>query len=68
MLATVARHRLSSDPFEVATEALPGEDPRRWADAGATWWLVGFDPFTVAVDHVRGVIADGPPTGRMVPQ
>ena len=61
MLDVVAGHRGSSAPLAVATHGAPDEDPQPWADAGATWWLVRFDPFTVSVDHVRGVIAGGPP-------
>ena len=63
MLDVVAGHRGSSDALAVATHGSPDEDPRPWANAGATWWLVRFDPFTVSVDHVRGVIAGGPPAG-----
>lgn len=64
MLAEVAGHRTSSNALAVATQGWPGDDPRPWADAGATWWLVRFDPFTVSADHVRGVITDGPPIRR----
>lgn len=62
MLAVVADHRVVPDPLAVATQGWPHDDPRPWADAGATWWLVRFDPFTVSVDQVRGVVRDGPPT------
>lgn len=67
MLAVVSRHRRSSQPLAVATEGWPSDDPRPWADAGATWWLVRFDPFTASADHVGGIIADGPPTGHHPP-
>ena len=32
------------------------------AAAGATWWLPEFDPATVSLDQVRGVLRDGPAT------
>ena len=39
-------------------------DHLRWrapvAEAGATWWLPEFDPATVSLDQVRGVLRDGP--------
>ena len=36
-------------------------DPRPFEAAGATWWLVGFDPFTVTADEARSVGRAGPP-------
>lgn len=62
LVAVVAEHRLSSQPFEVAVEGWPYDDPGPWAAAGATWWLAQFDPFAVSAGEVRAVIADGPPT------
>lgn len=47
-------------PFDVATEPPPGTDLDPWIAAGATWWLAGFDPESVTVDDVRGVLRDGP--------
>ena len=35
-------------------------DVAAFAAAGATWWLTDFDPATVTVDEVRGVLRDGP--------
>ena len=35
---------------------------RPFAEAGATWWLSEFDPATVSLDQVRGVLRDGPAT------
>ena len=32
------------------------------AEAGVTWWLPEFDPATVSLDQVRGVLRDGPAT------
>jgi hypothetical protein len=42
-------------------QGLHDSDPRPWVDAGATWWLVRFEPFTVTVADVRSVIENGPP-------
>lgn len=47
-------------PFEVAVEATPGGRPEEFEEAGATWWLRGFDQFTVTAEEVRSVLADGP--------
>jgi alkanesulfonate monooxygenase SsuD/methylene tetrahydromethanopterin reductase-like flavin-dependent oxidoreductase (luciferase family) len=63
LLAVVAEHRRSPDPFAVAVQGGPDDDPGPWAAAGATWWLTRFDPFTVTADEVRGVISAGPPPG-----
>jgi hypothetical protein len=54
-------HRTSDAPFDVAVQGLADADPRPWVDAGATWWLVRFDPFTVTVSDVRAVVENGPP-------
>jgi hypothetical protein len=32
-------------------------------EAGATWWLVRFDPFTVTAAEVRDAIGRRPPAG-----
>jgi hypothetical protein len=42
-------------------ELAPGTDLRPYAAAGATWWLTAFDPGTVTVDEMRGVLKTGPP-------
>ena len=39
------------------------ESPEPWVEAGATWWLVRFDPFTVTVDEVRDALGRRPVTG-----
>ena len=54
-------HRSCDDPFAVAVQGLPDADPRPWFDAGATWWLVRFEPLTVKVADVRATIKNGPP-------
>jgi alkanesulfonate monooxygenase SsuD/methylene tetrahydromethanopterin reductase-like flavin-dependent oxidoreductase (luciferase family) len=61
MLEYVRQQRTSSEPFDVAVQGLPDADPRPWIDAGATWWLVRFDPFTVTAADVRRAVEDGPP-------
>jgi alkanesulfonate monooxygenase SsuD/methylene tetrahydromethanopterin reductase-like flavin-dependent oxidoreductase (luciferase family) len=71
MVGVVAEHRLTPTPFDVVVRGAPGEDHGPWADcgadpgpweaAGATWWLVGFDPATMTEAGVRRVIQAGPP-------
>jgi alkanesulfonate monooxygenase SsuD/methylene tetrahydromethanopterin reductase-like flavin-dependent oxidoreductase (luciferase family) len=60
-LAYALQQRTVDAPFDVAVQGLPDVDPRPWVDAGATWWLVRFDPFTVTAADVRAVIENGPP-------
>ncbi|GIF66298.1 hypothetical protein Ais01nite_43330 [Asanoa ishikariensis] len=50
-------------PFDIAVELAPGNDLAPYAAAGATWWLTAFDPESVTVDEVRGVVRAGPPMG-----
>ena len=47
-------------PYDIAVSLPPGTDPAPYAEAGATWWLPEFDPATVSLDQVRGVLRDGP--------
>jgi alkanesulfonate monooxygenase SsuD/methylene tetrahydromethanopterin reductase-like flavin-dependent oxidoreductase (luciferase family) len=47
--------------FDIAVELEPGGDPAPYAAAGATWGLVAFPSNPLSVDHVRGVIREGPP-------
>jgi alkanesulfonate monooxygenase SsuD/methylene tetrahydromethanopterin reductase-like flavin-dependent oxidoreductase (luciferase family) len=47
-------------PYDFAVGLPLGTDPAPWAQAGATWWLLEFEPETVSVDRVRGVLRDGP--------
>jgi len=47
-------------PYDIAVALPPGVDPAPYAEAGATWWLAEFEPDTVSVDQVRGVLRDGP--------
>ncbi len=52
------------DGFDVAVGAQDDTDPRPYAEAGATWWMRGFSPYTVTEDEVRGVLAEGPAQDR----
>ncbi len=47
-------------PYDFAVEVEPGADVTSYVDAGATWCLTGFDPHSISVDEVRGVLRDGP--------
>jgi hypothetical protein len=63
MLAVVAGHRSDAAvdaPFDVAVQGAVDADPRPWIEAGATWWLVLFDPFTVTAAEVRDAIGRRP--------
>jgi alkanesulfonate monooxygenase SsuD/methylene tetrahydromethanopterin reductase-like flavin-dependent oxidoreductase (luciferase family) len=60
VLAVVTSERVVDTPFDVAIQGPPGADPRPFADAGATWWLVRLDPTATAAD-ARAAIAAGPP-------
>ncbi|MEV4508036.1 LLM class flavin-dependent oxidoreductase [Dactylosporangium sp. NPDC049525] len=57
--ATIAGLR-EPGPYDIAVELAPGVDPGPYAAAGATWWLTAFDPESVTVDEVRGVLRAGP--------
>ena len=61
LVATVAALRGdASGPYDVAVALPPGTDPAKYAEAGATWWMPDFEPATVSLDLVRGVLHDGP--------
>jgi hypothetical protein len=49
-----------AEPYDLVVALPPGQDPKPYAAAGATWWLVGFSWDAVSADQVRGVIRDGP--------
>jgi len=49
-------------PYDIAVGLAPGINPAPYARAGATWWLPEFDPETLSLDRVRGVLRDGPAT------
>jgi alkanesulfonate monooxygenase SsuD/methylene tetrahydromethanopterin reductase-like flavin-dependent oxidoreductase (luciferase family) len=50
----------ASGPYDIAVALPPGADPAGYASAGATWWMPDFNPETVCLDLVRGVLRDGP--------
>jgi alkanesulfonate monooxygenase SsuD/methylene tetrahydromethanopterin reductase-like flavin-dependent oxidoreductase (luciferase family) len=50
----------AGEPYDVAAEGEPGDDPGPWEAAGATWWLIGFGP-EPAPDRIGRVVAAGPP-------
>jgi alkanesulfonate monooxygenase SsuD/methylene tetrahydromethanopterin reductase-like flavin-dependent oxidoreductase (luciferase family) len=47
-------------PYDIAVPLPPGVDPTAYVAAGATWCLTEFEPEAMALDHVRGVLRDGP--------
>ena len=47
--------------WDVAVQGLHDDDPDPWVAAGATWWLVRFEPAGLSAAHVRAVAAAGPP-------
>jgi alkanesulfonate monooxygenase SsuD/methylene tetrahydromethanopterin reductase-like flavin-dependent oxidoreductase (luciferase family) len=49
----------ATGPYDIAVGLPLDADPLPYAAAGATWWLVEFDP-GVPLDTVRGVLRDGP--------
>jgi len=49
-------------PFDIAMPLPPGADPDPYVAAGATWCLTELEPEAITLDHVRGVLRDGPTT------
>jgi alkanesulfonate monooxygenase SsuD/methylene tetrahydromethanopterin reductase-like flavin-dependent oxidoreductase (luciferase family) len=47
-------------PYDIAVALPIGTDPAKYAAAGATWWMPDFEPETLSLDLVRGVLHDGP--------
>jgi hypothetical protein len=61
LIATIAAlRRDTTSPYDFVVGLPVGVDPRRWATAGATWWLPELAPEQMLLDQVRGVIRDGP--------
>jgi alkanesulfonate monooxygenase SsuD/methylene tetrahydromethanopterin reductase-like flavin-dependent oxidoreductase (luciferase family) len=64
MLEVVAAERAGIDaggrPFDVAVQGLIDADPAPWLAAGANWWLVRFEPYTVTAAEVRDAIGRRP--------
>jgi len=48
------------DDFDIAVRLPPGASDTEWTDAGATWVLTSFDPFSTGPATVRAVINHGP--------
>ena len=46
-------------PYDIAVALPAGTDPAPYAAAGATWWLTDVSPGET-LDHVRGLLRDGP--------
>ncbi|PZF81166.1 LLM class flavin-dependent oxidoreductase [Jiangella anatolica] len=60
---TIRGHRAdagASGPYDVAVSLLSDADFAAYTAAGMTWWLTDFDPHTITLDEVRGVLRDGP--------
>ncbi|MGW2090636.1 LLM class flavin-dependent oxidoreductase [Promicromonospora sukumoe] len=58
---TIRQHRTDpSAPYDIAVSLPPGADPAAYVAAGATWCLTELEPEEIALDHVRGVLRDGP--------
>lgn len=47
--------------FDIVVGGPADRDPRPFAAAGATWWLVGFSPFDVTAADALAVARAGPP-------
>lgn len=55
-VAVIANQRGGLDDFDVVVNGSPADDPTPWGDAGATWWLTSFSPWTITVDDVLAFI------------
>jgi alkanesulfonate monooxygenase SsuD/methylene tetrahydromethanopterin reductase-like flavin-dependent oxidoreductase (luciferase family) len=60
LIAGIRADRPAGEPFDVVVALEPGEDPKPWAEAGATWMLTSFT-YTPALAQVREAIEAGPP-------
>jgi hypothetical protein len=56
----VSRERTRRDAFDLVVQGGPEDDPAPMEESGATWWLVGFDPFSLERSAVEAVIDRGP--------
>ena len=61
-IAGLRQHATGTYDFAIALP--PGTDLAPYAEAGATWWLAEFQPETISLSQVRGVIRDGPAARR----
>ncbi len=55
-----ALHGDARRAFDIVVSLERGVDPAPYTAAGATWLLTDFDPATLTLDAVRGVLRDGP--------
>jgi len=62
----VSQERTRTDAFELVVEGGPDDDPAPMEESGETWWLVGFDPFTLERSAVEAVIDRGPPRSSRI--
>ncbi|WP_129787858.1 LLM class flavin-dependent oxidoreductase [Promicromonospora panici] len=56
-------HDLRADPaapFDLVVPVQPGADAAPYGAAGATWCLTELEPEGLTLDHVRGVLREGP--------
>ena len=60
--AGIAAHRPSGDldGFDLAVGGAPGIDPRGYDAAGATWWLVGPEPWDLTASTAGEIVDAGP--------
>jgi alkanesulfonate monooxygenase SsuD/methylene tetrahydromethanopterin reductase-like flavin-dependent oxidoreductase (luciferase family) len=58
--ALVAAERGTIDGFDFVAQGTVDEDPARWADAGATWWMTK-TPYDTSAAAVMQAAKDGPP-------
>ena len=62
LTAEIRAARPAGEPFDVVVDLPPGEDPRPWAAAGATWAVTDFG-YHPALAEVRAAIDAGPHPG-----
>ena len=58
-LAQETTEARGGEPFDLVAEIAPGDDPRPWEQAGATWVLTGFGR-QPGLAEVREAVAAGP--------
>ena len=59
LAAEVRAGRPDGAPFDIVVDLPPGDDPRPWADAGATWAVTDFG-ISPSLAEVRAAIDAGP--------
>ncbi|MGH8986587.1 MAG: hypothetical protein ACRDY6_22340 [Acidimicrobiia bacterium] len=64
MVAMIAELRQDpTAPYNIAVGVPPRNDPMRYAEAGAPWWMPELAPDTISLDQLR-VLRDGPVPAR----